>query len=125
MRPGQLNERDGAALLRERVQQAVRESGDKPLTDRLRDAVPYGDHQLQLTAASNPTTLKIDCGVRCRKCGWYFRSSVDLLVGASKPADEAVLEGTFYRLLRGFVTEVDQDCKTASLMAVVTAVHDY
>jgi hypothetical protein len=28
------------------------------------------------------------------------------------------------KLLKSFVEQVDRDCKTASLMAIVTAVHD-
>lgn len=124
MCPGKLDERDGAALLRERVQSAL-QAGGKPLTQALKDAVPYGDHDLQITSADNPATLKIVCGVRCRGCGWYFRTHVDLLVGARQAADRAILEGTFYQLLRRFVSEVDQDCKTAKLMAVVSAVHDF
>jgi hypothetical protein len=115
---------EDAALLRERVRAALQTSTGKTLTQALKDAVPYGDHDLQLTSVDDPATLKIACGVRCRKCGWYFRIHVDLLVGARKAADSAVLEGTFYQLLRRFVTEVDQDCRTARLMAVVTDVHD-
>lgn len=124
MCPSQLDERDGAALLRDRVRAALQVGDGKPLTQALKDAVPYGDHDLQITSVDNPATLKIICGVRCRGCGWYFRTHVDLLVGARQAADRAILEGTFYQLLRRFVAEVDRNCKTAKLMAVVTAVHD-
>lgn len=124
MRPSQLNERDGSALLRDRVRAAVQASGGVPLTQALKDAIPYGDHNLQITAVDDPATMKVNCGVRCRRCTWYFRASVDLLIGAKQEADKAILEATFYKLLRSFVEQVDRDCKTASLMAVVTAVHD-
>lgn len=124
MCPGEFDGRDGAALLRERVRTALHSADGPPLTQALKDQVPYGDHDLQITAVDNPQTLKIACGVRCRKCGWYFRTYVDLLVGAKNAADKAILQGTFYNLLRRFVSEVDQDCATAKLMAVVEAVHD-
>lgn len=125
MCPGELDGRDGAALLRERVRQALQAADGRTVTQILKDQVPYGDHDLQITSVDNPSTLKIVCGVRCRGCGWYFRTHVDLLIGARQAADRAVLEGVFYQLLRRFVTEVDQDCKTARLMAMVIDVHDY
>jgi hypothetical protein len=34
------------------------------------------------------------------------------------------MEASFYTLLRRFCEEVDPDCKTASLMAVVSHVHE-
>jgi hypothetical protein len=124
MYPNKLPERDSASFLRDRVRKAFQAAGKKPLSQSIKEAVPYGDHDLQLTSVDNPATLKVDCGVRCRKCSWWFRSSTDLLIGGKQASDRAILEGAFYLLLRQFVTEVDSDCKTASLMAVVTAVHE-
>lgn len=124
MRSGQLSEGNDPSSLRERVRTALQTADGKSLTQALKDQVPYGDHDLQFTSVDNPTTLKIVCGVRCRNCGWYFRTHLDLLVGAKEAADRAILEGAFYQLLRRFATEVERDCKTAKLMAVVHAVHD-
>lgn len=124
MCPGKLDERDGASLLRDRVRTAFQAGADRPFTEALKEAAPYGDHDFQFSTYASPHTLKVTCTVRCRTCTWCFRAVMDFLTGASKEADKAVMEATFYRLLRRFCEEVDRDCKTASLMAVVTSVHD-
>jgi len=124
MCPSQLPERDGASLLRERVHKALQDLGGKTVSQALKEQVPFGDHDFQFTSIANPTTLRVDYGVRCRKCGWHFHMSKELLFDASKEADRATVQASFYKLLKRFCEEVDQDCKTASLMATVTAVHD-
>ena len=124
MCPSQLPERDGASLLRDRVRAALQTLDGKTVTQALKDQVPYGDHDLQLTSVANPTTLRVDYGVRCRKCGWHFHATKELLFNSSQEVDRATVEAAFYKLLKRFCEEVDRDCKTASLMAVVTGVHD-
>lgn len=124
MCPSKLLEWNGAALLRERVRQAVQVTPGVPIAKALKDAVAFGDHDLQITTVDNPATLKVTCGVRCRTCGWCFRTVVSFPVGTKPASDKGVLEATFYQLLRRFCQEVDEDCKTASLMTVVTGIHD-
>jgi hypothetical protein len=124
MHTGKLPERDGPSLLRDRVQSALQDLGGKTVTQALQEQVTFGDHVFHLTSYANPTTLRVDYGVRCRKCGWHFHTSKELLFNASKEADRATLQASFYKLLKRFCEEVDPDCKTASIMAVVTAVHD-
>jgi len=124
MCPSQLPERDGATLLRDRVCAALQDLGGKTVSQALKEQVPFGDHDFHLTSNANPTTLRVDYGVRCRKCGWHFHMSKELLFNSSQEADRATVQSAFYKLLKRFCEEVDPDCKTASIMAVVTAVHD-
>lgn len=112
------------AAFRKRLEAALSIDTGTSFLEGLKDQAPYGDHDLRFTSIDVPATLKIKCTVRCPKCGWRFFSLIDLLVGAKdKETDRAILVGTFYNLIRRFSAEVDRDCKTASLMATVMAVH--
>jgi len=124
MCPSQLPERDGATLLRDRVHKALQDLGGKTATQAIKDQVPFGDHDFHFSSIANPASLRVDYEVRCTRCRWRFRTSSELMTGATKDVDRATMQSAFYKLLKRFCEEVDPDCATAALMAIVTNVHD-